>query len=56
MPEALAGESLPLEQHIAAAAEGLPNEIVRMTQKTARKFDRALCVPQGDKSTTQGEL
>ena len=35
LPEALAGEPLPLEQHIAAAAEGLCNEIARMTRKTA---------------------
>ena len=41
LPEALAGEPLPLEQHIAAAAEGLRNEIARMTQETARKFARA---------------
>ena len=46
LPEALAGEPLPLEQHIAAAAEGLRNEIARMTQKTARKFARALCIPR----------
>ena len=56
LAEALAGEPLPLEQHIAAAAERLRNEIAKMTQKTARKFARALCVPQGDKSTTQDEL
>ena len=56
LPEALAGEPLPLEQHIAAAAEGLRNEIARMTRKTARKFARAFCVPRGDKSTTQDEL
>ena len=41
LAEALAGEPLPLEQHIAAAAEGLRNEIARMTQETARKFARA---------------
>ena len=56
LAEALAGEPLPLEQHIAAAAEGLRNEIARMTQKTARKFARALCVPREHKSTTQDEL
>jgi hypothetical protein len=31
--EALAGEPLPLEQHIAAAAERLRNEIARMAKK-----------------------
>ena len=56
LPEALAGEPLPLEQHIAAAAEGLRNEIASMNRKIARKFARALCVPQGNKSTTQDEL
>ena len=56
MAEALAGEPLPLEQHIAAAAEGLRNEIAKAPQKTARKFAHALRVPRGDKSTTQGEL
>ena len=56
LPEALAGEPLPLEQHIAAAAEGLRNEIAKMTQKTARMFARALCVPRVHKSTTQDEL
>ena len=56
LPEALAGEPLPLEQHIAAAAEGLRNEIGSMKRKIARKFARALCVPRGDKSTTQDEL
>ena len=56
LPEALAGEPLPLDQHIAAAAEELRNEIARMTQKTARHFARALCVPQYHKGTKQDEL
>ena len=56
LPEALAREPLPLEQHIAAAAEGLRNEIAKMTNRTARKFARALCVPRGKKSTTRDEL
>ena len=56
MPEALAGDPLPLEQHIAAAAEGLRNEIARMTRAIARKFARALCVPRGDTSTAQDDL
>ena len=42
LPEALAGEPLPLEQHIAAAAEGLRNEIARMTQKRAFKLALSL--------------
>jgi len=56
LAEALAGKPLPFNHHIAAAAERLRNEIARMTRKTARKFARALCVPRGDKSTTQDEL
>ena len=56
LPEALAGEPLPLEQHIAAAAERLRNEIAKMTRTTARMFARALCVPRGKRSTTQDEL
>ena len=44
LAEALAGEPLPLEQHIATTAEGPRNEIAGMTRKTARKFARALCV------------
>ena len=56
LPEALAGEPLSLEQRMAAAAEGLRDEIANMTQKTARKFARALCVPQAHKSITQDEM
>ena len=55
LPEALAGEPLTLEQHIAAAAEGLRQEIATMTRKTARQFARALFVPQ-KKQILQDEL
>jgi hypothetical protein len=56
LPEALAGEPLTLDQHIAAAAESLRNEIATMKRKTAREFAHALCVPRGHKTTTEDEL
>ena len=56
LPEALTGEPLLLEQHIAAAAEALRNEIAKMTFRVARKFACALCVPWNNRSTTQNKL
>ncbi len=42
LPEALGGQPLPLDQHIATAAGSLREEIGRMPRKIARKFARAL--------------
>ena len=47
LPEALAGEPLPLEQHIAAAAEGLRNEIARMPQKNMHESLLVPCASHG---------
>ena len=56
LAEALAGEPLPLEQHIAAAAEGLRNEIARVTIKTAERFAHALCVKRTGVRSEQDTL
>jgi hypothetical protein len=56
LPEALAGQPLTLDQHIAAAAEELRNQMATMNRKEARLLCHALCVEQKKKATLADEL
>ena len=48
LPEAVAGEPLQAEQHIAAAAESLRDEIGRMTQKKGHESLPVHCASLSD--------